>query len=183
VVTVFLLKCANCCEERDMDKRPRSPFCSPKCKDIAKYVRYGRSLNGRDITEDEDYALRIKFSMILGGGYDVGARRIPENIRSEVVRRAKCACQKCGKPGSEIDHIRGSSHDLSNLQLLCVGCHREKTELGMRRLTGKEVIEADTLYWSLQERIISDHPLQECDDELRWADEWRSYLSMNVTAV
>lgn len=49
-------------------------------------------------------------------------------------------CQHCGAPGVEVDHIdnrRGSDYNSdSNLQLLCVSCHKAKTQVEARAARG-----------------------------------------------
>lgn len=56
--------------------------------------------------------------------------------RQIVINRAMGLCESCDKegritPGVEVDHIvpvsRGGTDEISNLQLLCVPCHRKKT--------------------------------------------------------
>lgn len=67
-------------------------------------------------------------------------RRLPDaewqRLRRQVVRRDAGICQACQSDGRaafgvEVDHIcplwEGGSDRLSNLQLLCRRCHREKT--------------------------------------------------------
>ncbi|MEU6633805.1 HNH endonuclease signature motif containing protein [Streptomyces parvus] len=36
---------------------------------------------------------------------------------------------RCNAPGTDVDHIRpGNDHSMTNLQLLCSWCHRQKTQ-------------------------------------------------------
>lgn len=60
-------------------------------------------------------------------------QKIPEKDKAEVRRQANGLCRKCGRsanPG-EVDHIvnqaRGGKNEMSNYQLLCVRCHKDKT--------------------------------------------------------
>lgn len=67
---------------------------------------------------------------------------IPPRVRMRVYERAKGACAKCGRPpilgleAREYDHaipiILGGENRESNLQLLCVPCHKEKTKLDVK---------------------------------------------------
>lgn len=56
-----------------------------------------------------------------------------QKIRRKTLLRDKYTCQHCGRIGGqlEIDHIipisKGGTDKESNLQVLCVGCHREKS--------------------------------------------------------
>lgn len=58
-------------------------------------------------------------------------------IRRRVLARDNRRCVKCGAQAEEVDHIVPvarcvesglNAHDLSNLQSLCAGCHRAKSE-------------------------------------------------------
>lgn len=65
-------------------------------------------------------------------GYGHGWRK----IRSQVIERDKGLCQSClcvgiVTAGTDVDHIKpktqGGNDTLSNLQLLCSTCHKQKT--------------------------------------------------------
>lgn len=53
--------------------------------------------------------------------------------RQLALRRAGGKCERCGRRGRRLqaDHItpvsQGGTHDLANLQALCLTCHRRKT--------------------------------------------------------
>ena len=59
---------------------------------------------------------------------------IPSSVRKYVLQRNNDRCQSCGKRETEtqlnIDHIvplaKGGSNDISNLQVLCGRCNRQK---------------------------------------------------------
>lgn len=51
-------------------------------------------------------------------------------IRVGILDAANWRCNVCGGYGNEVDHIRGHDaglYDPVNLQVLCRGCHIEKT--------------------------------------------------------
>jgi len=59
-----------------------------------------------------------------------------QKIRRQVIARDAAVCQSCGhvcgKPKEiQVDHIKAKRHggtdDMSNLQVLCAGCHGHKT--------------------------------------------------------
>ena len=55
-----------------------------------------------------------------------------DRFRLRVLDRDVWRCQKCGKPGREVDHIKplqfgGAMFDPANCQTLCRGCHIVKT--------------------------------------------------------
>jgi 5-methylcytosine-specific restriction enzyme A len=56
---------------------------------------------------------------------------IPQSARTYVLQRDRHQCRQCGTSTSlEVDHIIplavGGSNDLSNLQVLCGPCNRQK---------------------------------------------------------
>lgn len=56
-----------------------------------------------------------------------------QNIKQRVMIRDGFSCQLCGRTGGslQVDHIipleQGGSNNDSNLQVLCVDCHKQKT--------------------------------------------------------
>src|SRR5690349_16970443 len=123
--------CANC-DTPVVDARL---FCGALCRDEAKYVRYYRArlADGSIVDEDIREALQVRLAHILSGGYDARLRKLPLDVRRAVFERDAFRCRSCGVQGTEVDHIRGSSSELSNLQLLCSDCHREKTMRNFQR--------------------------------------------------
>ncbi|HBK21325.1 MAG TPA: HNH endonuclease [Planktothrix sp. UBA10369] len=67
------------------------------------------------------------------------SRYIPASIRVSVLTRDNYKCRFCGRSSTqiqlEVDHIKpfsqGGSHEINNLQTLCIDCNRGK---GTRRL-------------------------------------------------
>lgn len=67
------------------------------------------------------------------------SRYIPASIRVSVLTRDNYKCRFCGRSSTqiqlEVDHIKpfsqGGSHEINNLQTLCIDCNRGK---GARRL-------------------------------------------------
>lgn len=63
---------------------------------------------------------------------------IPPRVKLRVYHRAEGKCAKCGNEGwaGEYDHaipiILGGENRESNLQLLCVPCHKAKTRLDVK---------------------------------------------------
>lgn len=57
---------------------------------------------------------------------------VKTHIRKKILTRDGYTCQQCGSPAAEVDHIdnaRGPGYDaFSNLQSLCVPCHKAKTQ-------------------------------------------------------
>src|SRR5215210_7111741 len=127
-LVTFPFPCPNC----DQPILEGKLYCSEICSQEAHFVRYVRRCHqdGRDQQPDVREAIDIKLAMILSGGYPEQERRLTDSIRKAVIERDKGCCQKCGQPGDQIDHIRGNSDDMKNLQLLCRTCHNQKTKAG-----------------------------------------------------
>ena len=64
-------------------------------------------------------------------------------LRTVTLERDGYRCRKCGRAGRlEADHVvplwRGGSHELHNMQALCVGCHVAKTQAEAMQRHGHE---------------------------------------------
>lgn len=140
-------------------------FCSELCKQEAGFVRYyrARAAERRLGQEDIKNAIEIKLGLILGGGYPERAREVPDRIRDAVIARDNGRCCNCGGPGSDVDHIEGSSSDLNNLQYLCRSCHNEKTRSRFRKIRPDTHPEQWAKYELLLGRARSPQPLRICD--------------------
>lgn len=128
--------CFNCDGKLTVIKQPKL-FCSQRCQQEAKFVRYFRSCkrDGRVNQSDIRLALNIRIAHILSGGYKESERRIPLSVRIAIYERDNRTCQKCGNFGRDIDHINGNSCEMENLQVLCRDCHNEKTKSNFKELT------------------------------------------------
>lgn len=168
---VELERCANCDEELSVDNR--TLFCDESCQQMARYVRYARSV-AKDPKRRGDpkviEALRIQLAFVLGGGYPERERHLAPAERRMIIERDDGSCQICGEPGDQIDHIAGSSNEPWNLQLLCDPCHREKTTATFVPAGHEAAILANALQ---TERIEPPKPSRACDDEVHWKTESR----------
>ncbi|MGD0321325.1 MAG: HNH endonuclease signature motif containing protein [Acidimicrobiales bacterium] len=117
-------------------------YCCELCSQTTWFVRYYRRKNASEELERPDIheALNIKLALIAGGGYPAKERHLGADVRSAVVARAQGRCQRCGAPGTQIDHVMGSSAEMDNLQLLCESCHLEKTNASLMKAP-KEMVE------------------------------------------
>jgi 5-methylcytosine-specific restriction endonuclease McrA len=170
--------CANC--DIPLDVRIEGLFCSELCRQTADFVRYARVKVAANQLRDPEIAaaIQVRMAMILGGGYPRSSRRLSSETRAFVVERDSGRCVLCGAPGTEVDHINGSSGDLSNLQLLCTDCHRRKTESGFSAAPPEKVAEADAIW---RGRVLAMSPVRLCDDPDRWKGEWRGLKSQRRT--
>jgi 5-methylcytosine-specific restriction endonuclease McrA len=165
--------CVNCDQVIVVSKHA-ALYCSQRCHQDAKLVRYVRACikEGRmnDPLVREAIRTRFAFAYSEKGYYDEKASQVSAAKRRQVIEREHGLCRLCGAVGSEIDHISGASQDLNNLQLLCHGCHSEKTEANMVPITPEheryeEILARES---ELRARIDASAPLRPCDDETNW---------------
>src|SRR6266849_1951825 len=113
--------CQNCDAQLTLQQARRGKlFCSEKCQQTAKTVRYGRAtlLDGRYKRDPlVRQAIDIRIAIILGGGYPKKARTLSHEQREAIFTRDGRRCRLCGAPATDIDHIAGSSSDLENFRL------------------------------------------------------------------
>src|SRR6267142_4720449 len=104
-----LFFCLNCDQPMTLIRQVKL-FCSEACADEAKLVRYARRCfsDGRINQTDVQEAIQIRIAHALSGGYSERERRVLPSVRSAVIARDGGRCQKCGQPGTDIDHIHGS---------------------------------------------------------------------------
>jgi 5-methylcytosine-specific restriction protein A len=76
---------------------------------------------------------RWKFKGGLGDALSIGFQKPSRRVRMAIqYKRINLRCENCGHVGVlETDHIvplhKGGKDEWSNLQALCVSCHRAKT--------------------------------------------------------
>jgi hypothetical protein len=166
--------CANCLTSLSWEVE--GLFCSTWCREIATFVRYKRSVtrDGRITLPDVRYAVMIQVAHLLNGGYGSLGRTLSPATRRAVKERDRGLCRVCGKQGTEVDHIDGSSPDLDNLQLLCPDCHQAKTSehLAPAPQADRTLILAFEL-----SRVLPDEPRLLADDEHEWNLAWRKLKS------
>ncbi|WP_244937134.1 HNH endonuclease [Leptospira selangorensis] len=152
-------------------------FCSELCQEEAKYIRYHRKaiFEGKANLPDIKQAIDIKRISIVSGGYPLRERTIPQKVRKQVIIKSHGLCQSCGKLGTDIDHIQGSSNDLSNLQLLCILCHNEKTISNFRKVDPLDPKFGSIFLKNLDldKRIKNRKPFKICDDFKKWESSFR----------
>lgn len=163
--------CANCFEQ--LYEGIEGLFCTERCSQTAKFVRYSRATasDGRIDDPDVQLALRTRLAHILGDGYHQAARKLPDALRRQLWIRDRSTCVQCGGPGTEIDHIDGDSSDLANLQLLCPACHHAKTAERMKPVNAEQMAWIRDLK---RRRVRPVVPALLADDGIRWPAEWRA---------
>ncbi len=166
-------------------------FCSSWCKEAAKHVRWlPRAVTeGRLDDRETGRAAEIRLTMLSLGGYRAETRSVPPDVRAFVIERARGLCERCGAPGSEVDHVGGPSSDPSNLQYLCRTCHAAKTDLAQFGPEGfqvttpddagdvgedDDVAPPDPVRPHILRRVEAGEPALLCDDEAQWQGAWRA---------
>lgn len=159
--------CANCLAE--LPDAVVGPYCSTWCAEVCGHVRYMRAVLRDGRIEDPlvRTAIQTNGAFLLIGGYRSLGRRLNLARREEVKRRDAGLCQACGKPGTDIDHISGSSDELDNLQLLCGDCHLAKTAEQMTEAAPESAAALQALFMT---RVAPEEPRLLADDETQWAD-------------
>lgn len=174
--------CANCLDP--LPPGSEALFCSAWCQETTKHVRWiRRKVRDARATQDDAvfHAITTRVHFLDGGGYNRLGRVVKRDDRNAILAAANGRCAVCGAPGSDVDHKSGSGNGTANLQVLCAGCHTEKTRktLGLPQVAteGDGVPWLGTLPPLLQEwwrtRIEVPTPLLLADDDTRWPDQYR----------
>jgi hypothetical protein len=137
---------------------------------VASWIRYFQKAktDGRIALPDVHEAVAIKLAHIAAGGYAESKRELPPELREQIKTRDGGVCRRCGAPGTDIDHIFGSSPDPTNLQLLCRECHNAKTQKAM--VVAEPAVVA-SVHRPIQRRAIEIPHRQPCD-----STDWRYSL-------
>jgi 5-methylcytosine-specific restriction endonuclease McrA len=174
--------CANCALVfRARQSGPAEPYCSLRCKDEAKAVRYARARLAEygtcrvaELPEDIQDAIQMKIAHALAGGYDEQARRLAPALRQAIFDRDGSRCVICGAPGTEIDHAHGPSAEPENLRVLCPDCHKAVTRNRFVRVEdGSREARKSRQLWL---RTLAPHPIRPCDVD-DWASIWREWAT------
>jgi len=163
-IDAYVHACAYCAEALELTSL--SLFCSVQCKDTAKVVRWSRRQLANKTFERPDVVvvMRTRLAFVLAGGYDARRRRLSAAQRVAVIERFHGACASCGQAANEVDHIKGSSSEEDNLQLLCRRCHQAKTEASFVPASPEDVAQLERIaeqWWAETPELLSL-------DEVRW---------------
>ena len=154
-------------------------FCCDRCSEVATTIRAARAswkngkyhektVDGKDSMTKMVTDLKIAF-VSFGNGYPKKARYLTPEQKQAIMRRDHHTCQMCGRMATDIDHIKGSSSDPSNLRALCKNCNVSRALDSLPVLTPEQ----ETIKASIWAAIKAKRPARLCYDELRWQQCWR----------
>jgi hypothetical protein len=150
-------------------------YCSQLCGDTAITVRYARRTiaDGRYNDPLVKMAIDVRIAAILSGGYPTQERKLSPDIRAAIFARDNHLCKVCGASATEIDHIKGSSFEPSNLQAICKPCNMAKALAASKPATPEQRAIASAIW----DRINAEEPTRICDDDKDWQTKWREIAS------
>lgn len=163
------LKCVNCSKEINIEGSVI--YCSEYCQQIAGTIRYVRRarIDQRESEIEFQVGLGDRLNHLPNGGYPARDRLLSKELRETIFKRDNYTCRICGKKkAQQIDHIKGSSNDPTNLQAACSDCNREKAFSDLRLITPEEREAIEKLYLNMAMRIVTPFPSLACDDHERW---------------
>lgn len=177
-------RCLNCDEPRVTSAAPL--YCSEVCRQAAKAVRYARACvrDGRIASPDIQEAIQMRVAHVLAGGYAEKDRRISPEARHTVMENAGGHCQRCGRmfnpddseATATIQHLNGSSSELSNLRAWCRRCNMADAQSRFSPVL--DDAPESRAFEELRARWESPIPLRACDDDERWNGDWRRYARL-----
>ncbi|GJL73721.1 MAG: hypothetical protein NMNS01_29200 [Nitrosomonas sp.] len=133
-----------------------------------RYVRRAR-IDHRESKIEFQVGLGDRLNHLPNGGYPARDRLLSKELRETIFKRDSYTCRICSKKeAQQIDHIKGSSNDPTNLQAVCTNCNREKAFSNQRLATPEEREIIENLYVNMAMRIAAPFPLLACDDHRRW---------------
>lgn len=108
-------------------------FCSTCIKQVAENVRNPLNNKKSELTCEKLNITKCKFYKSIEPELK-RSRTIPKDVQRDVWRRDGGRCVECGsKERLEYDHIipfsKGGSNTVRNIQLLCEGCNRKKSNI------------------------------------------------------
>lgn len=166
---VDTLKCVSCGKEINIEGSVI--YCSEYCQQIAGTIRYVRRarIGHRESEIEFQIGLGDRLNHLPNGGYPAQDRLLSKELRETIFKRDNYTCRICSKKeAQQIDHIKGSSNDPTNLQAVCADCNREKAFSNQRLATPEEREIIEKLYVDMAIRIATPFPSLACDDHGRW---------------
>jgi ribosomal protein S27AE len=95
-------RCPNCGEECSV---PSSPYCTPRCREEAAFVRQLRGAVASGWDPERQIALGEKLWRILGGGYPRRVARVEARSLERILERKGRRCEECGGQATMVDHL------------------------------------------------------------------------------
>lgn len=165
------LSCPNC---GGFVERPRSPYCSDRCREIAGWVRQVRRLQAEKGPPEPERAAILGQTLwaLVGGRYPGRVAVLPARSIQRVLARYDGKCEFCPAPASTVDHIRTACNREINLRPVCDECTRTKP-------FGHPGLVAEAEITELKVRVHAPAPLRTCDAD-DW--NWRELISLRKNA-
>lgn len=174
------LQCPNC----DRELTNADLFCSNRCREMAKHIRYIRNVTAASRLYDSDIqeAVSVRLLMLTGGGYPQKERVLTPARRREILERDSYTCRVCGARADSIDHISGSSDRPADLRALCRDCNRRESFQRAVPATEERAEQIRRLFWEIAERVAAEPPMRLCDSE-QWKTAWRGIKADRLLAA
>lgn len=164
-----------------------SAFCCDRCAEVTRVIRSARvsiesgqydetTWDGKPSMTRLVTDLKIAF-VSFGDGYPKKARHLTKEQKQAIMYRDGGVCQMCGKLATDIDHIKGSSPDPSNLRALCKNCNVTRAIKKLPVLTPEQEAKKAAIW----EAILADEPQRMAHDENLWKYIWREVSHIHKT--
>ena len=166
--------CPNC---DAINLSEKSPYCGPKCRELAGFVRQVRAAMASGAIHDleRQTALGQVLWSLLGGGYPLRVELVQARVKEQVLQRAEGRCEACAAPATEIDHAKTACNRPINLRAVCKDCSKT------RPFGDPGIINANPLIEEIALRSGAPAPVRCCDDPQDW--NWREYLNLRKNAA
>ena len=146
-------------------------FCGERCRQIGELIRYARrkisdrTYDRPDIAE----AIASRGSQLIFGFYDKRARKLPDDIRQELLAKSGGVCAQCGRPFTVDGEFRftvqhSATPSGAKLEAWCYRCNMEHSLSELRELTPDQ---REFAAW-FDFRVRFPTPVVACDDPDNW---------------
>jgi 5-methylcytosine-specific restriction endonuclease McrA len=146
-------------------------FCGERCRQIGELVRYARRKIAEGTFDRPDVAEAIasRRSQLIFGFYDKRARKVPNDIRLQLLAKSSGICARCGRPFTPDGDARFTvQHSISEsgvkLEAWCYRCNMAHSLSVLIELTPDE---REFAAW-FDLRVRFPTPVVACDDPDNW---------------
>ena len=154
-------------------------FCGERCRQIGELVRYARRKIAEGTYERPDIAeaIDIRKSQLIFGFYDKAARRVPDEVRQELLANAGGVCARCGGrftvDGDARFTVQHSAAETGmKLESWCYRCNMDHARSVIVELDPTQRAFANWFDFRVHQSI----PIAACDDPENWPKVYRSLM-------